>query len=496
MEEVRFVLPTRAVVRALVFEGEAPPSLKELRALAAVVLSGGPSHFGKGPTMSSQPISYQTVTTVDLTALDEDGDDVLLTCDADVVAVFASARAFGVAPRFGVPAAAEYSMDFQEMQRMSPGHTAIAVDFPSVARAQVLKMAGVGRMDPAAVWAPGIVPWAAERRGDPDLLRFLLARGADANGKGENGSTAMHIAVTKQNDEMAKILLDAGADANALDNDGQTPLLLAVNQHFATAAYGHRHGPTSTSLLRLLLARGADLNRRGASSTLLHVAVERGDEAMAAMLLDAGANASAVDAKGKAPLHVAFSVPVSGVPQVSESLVRLLLERGADANALDKDGQTPLLLAINQHFSMAAYGYGHGPTSTSLLRLLLAHAADLNRWGASSTPLHIAVEKGDEAMAVVLLDAGSNVNAVDAKWKAPLTIAVSAPNVSDSLVRQLVARGADVNARMGGKSVLALLRANASYIQRGQAVPYGGYSGPQPLQTLDEYLVSKGARVT
>jgi ankyrin repeat protein len=410
MEEVRFVLPTRAVVRALVFEGEAPPSLKELRALAAGVLSGGPSHFGKGPPTGS---SLTVTTTVDLTALDEDGDDVLLTCDADVVAVFAAARAFGVAPRFGVPAAVEYSApNMHEFNGIM--QTAIKSNQPSAARAQVLKIAGVERMDRAAVWAPGVVPWAAQRQREPAILRFLLARGADVNGKGDDGSTAMHIAVIDQNADVIKILLDAGADVNAVDSTGRTPL-------FILTLYFSSHSP-----------------------------------------------------------------PLS-------SLVRLLLDRGADVNALDKDGQTPLLLAVSQLFATAGRG---AATPSPLLRLLLASGADLNRRGASSTPLHIAVEKGDEAMAAMLLDAGANASAVDAKGRAPLHVAFSAANVSDSLVRQLVARGADVNARMGGKSVLALLRANASYMQRGQAVPYGGYSGPQPLQTLDEYLVSKGARVT
>jgi hypothetical protein len=84
--------------------------------------------------------------------------------------------------------------------------------------------------------------------GQLDRLPKLLAQGLDLNGQDSQGRTLLTAARTP---EAARWLLNHGADINAPDGDGRTPLIEAV-----------RHG--NETLVKLLLAAGADTSRRSA----------------------------------------------------------------------------------------------------------------------------------------------------------------------------------------------------------------------------------------
>ena len=62
---------------------------------------------------------------------------------------------------------------------------------------------------------------------------MLLLRGADPNAKDDAGQTALHIAVSMDNEQTVDMLVDeGGADIDARDNQGTTPLLLALDRQF------------------------------------------------------------------------------------------------------------------------------------------------------------------------------------------------------------------------------------------------------------------------
>jgi ankyrin repeat protein len=61
-----------------------------------------------------------------------------------------------------------------------------------------------------------------------ELARFLIARGANVNCRGEAGVTPLHEAAGSGQLEFAKLLLDEGANVNAKDDNGKTPLTIAL----------------------------------------------------------------------------------------------------------------------------------------------------------------------------------------------------------------------------------------------------------------------------
>ena len=73
------------------------------------------------------------------------------------------------------------------------------------------------------------VPGSKPRDDVPEILRLLLAHGADPNQRGINDYTALHMAVARGNALAVQILLDAGADPDSRTriDECETPLELA-----------------------------------------------------------------------------------------------------------------------------------------------------------------------------------------------------------------------------------------------------------------------------
>ena len=144
--------------------------------------------------------------------------------------------------------------------------------------------------------------------------------------------------------------------------------------------------------VRALVAGGADVNAaQGDGMTALHWAANRGDSAMAVVLLRAKARLSATTRiGGYTPLHVASQSGASGV-------VRALLAAKADARAVTTDGATALHLA-------AVAGV------PGTITALVAAGGDVNAtepaWG--QTPLMAAAAQGRADAVRALLKAGAD----------------------------------------------------------------------------------------
>jgi uncharacterized protein len=300
---------------------------------------------------------------------------------------------------------------------------------------------------------------AAEKM-DRAAIRTLLQRHVDVNAPQADGMTALHWATYQDDLEIVDALLRARANVNAANRYGVTPLALACTNGSAT-------------IVERLLKAGADPNATlPGGETALMTAARVGSLASVKALLVRGAIVDAKDdRRGQTPLMWAAAEGHADVVQV-------LVEVGADIHARLASGFTPLLFAVREG-------------RTEVVRVLLKAGADVNEtipsdgprrrgYGgrlppAGMTPLLLAVTNAHYELASFLLDEGAEPNATVPGYTALHAItAVRKPGVGDNdpapegsgamssidLVKKLVARGADVNARMTRRANLSNTRLN------------------------------------
>lgn len=131
----------------------------------------------------------------------------------------------------------------------------------------------------------------AARRGDVVTLQTAYANGMKADRRGVNGLSPLHVAAQFGRTEAVAVLLDMTKKVDHRDRDRQTALGHSVV---------NGHGDVAT----LLLAAGADPDRSGPNyEPPLVVAARRGDVAMVAALLEAGADVTLGDNTGRTALE-------------------------------------------------------------------------------------------------------------------------------------------------------------------------------------------------
>jgi ankyrin repeat protein len=258
--------------------------------------------------------------------------------------------------------------------------------------------------------------WAA-RADDLATVRALLAAGADVDATNRYGVTPLSLAATNGNAAVIGALLDADADPNAALLEGETVLMTAA-----------RSG--DPACVELLLEYGADPNAKeaGLGETALIWATAQNHPAVIALLIDGGAdvNARSTELKFARPRTPLTVLPRGGwtslmyaARQGAAETATALMDAGADLNATDPDGSTALVLAIiNAHYDLAAR--------------LLDRNADPN----------VPDERGMTALYA----------AID-MHTLPKLFGPAEPRTHDrleslDLIKMLLARGADPNARL------------------------------------------------
>ena len=110
-----------------------------------------------------------------------------------------------------------------------------------------------------------------------ETAKLLIQRGANPALTSTNGSTALHFAARRGNDQVAELLVHhAKVDINSKDSAHMTPLHLACVSG-------------NTDISRMLLDHGADIRAKSTElMTPLHTAVYHGSSEVAALILRAG----------------------------------------------------------------------------------------------------------------------------------------------------------------------------------------------------------------
>lgn len=251
----------------------------------------------------------------------------------------------------------------------------------------------------------------ASRYGSIHLVQLLLERGADVNAVDTKSESALSYAIMDfDNGAVAEMLIKAGADVNGQLKLGETILMRAVHLDCRMT-------------VGVLLKYGADVHKTNkAKMTALMVASREGKEDLLVSLIAAGARLEDADSKGKTALLHALEmeecdivellihndadvddqngvVPmIAAVKRGSIKMVRCLFGMGADLNARDEK-YSALMHAINHDFS-------------NIIEYLIKHGADVNfqEPKKGETPLMMAAEFEDSALAEMLIDNGADLS--------------------------------------------------------------------------------------
>lgn len=140
--------------------------------------------------------------------------------------------------------------------------------------------------------------------------------------KDVNGSTPLHLASISGSNEIIRMVLAAGAEVNAKDSTGMTPL------HWASVQ-------GDEEAVKLLLQQGADIHVTDEEGmTPLQDVVIKNNLSMARLLLDRGIEVDQPNLLGWTPLYAMLVEELNGKDR--SDMIDLLMQSGADKNLADE----------------------------------------------------------------------------------------------------------------------------------------------------------------
>jgi len=182
----------------------------------------------------------------------------------------------------------------------------------------------------------------SSENGHTEIVKILLANGADVNARDSDGLTPLMLAAQKGYTELVGTLLSKDANVNAKDKDGGTALLRA-------AVSGQ------TEIVKILLANGADVNAEYYNKTTpLWLASIQGHTEIVKILL---ANGADVNAKGVNSKGVCTTILSETAVDAHVDVARALINSGADVDQAIAclNLEVTRLSAFNDNEYIAAY---------------------------------------------------------------------------------------------------------------------------------------------
>eukprot|EP00760_Papus_ankaliazontas_P039409 PhM_4_TR9559/c0_g1_i3/m.15552 len=138
-----------------------------------------------------------------------------------------------------------------------------------------------------------IILHVAAEAGSLDIVRVLVARGANVNRKDKEGNVPLFCALRRGNTDVVAYLLDAGADPTVVNQQGNSALHLACHANLEYA-------------VRRLVRAGANVNlQNNLQQTPLHVASHRSSRVICDLLVVNGADPTVRDIRGNVPASLA-----------------------------------------------------------------------------------------------------------------------------------------------------------------------------------------------
>jgi len=220
------------------------------------------------------------------------------------------------------------------------------------------------------------------RRGSSPLsvFKYLEDLGVEMNVTTHSGTNPLHILAGRNKDmEIFNYFLEKGVDPTAVDGEGNTPLIYASSRN-------------DLEVIKLFEKKSKDINHtneEGASA--LNKAVAGNSHEVVAYLIDNGADATVVDAKGNSLMYYLANAYNPRSEADFNAKMELLQEEGVDFAATQKNKENMLLLAAKKN-------------SLPLIQKALALDINVNQADSEgNTPLQIAALRADNTKILELL---------------------------------------------------------------------------------------------
>ena len=266
------------------------------------------------------------------------------------------------------------------------------------------------------------------------VLRLLTDRQVDE--EDIEGNTLLHLAADTEHLEAIRLAIRSGASLTVKNKAGLTPPQMAARRvDSCKIMTKHTACELSTACsagdmdqVKILLCHNAGVNdETDSGETALHCASKSGHTAIAALLVDLGADVNATDLWKQSPLHAACTGK-------HLDTVRLLVQRGAEVNIPDGKNNCPLHIACENG-------------EKKMAEILLQHNADVSaRRDGGLRPLHIACENGHLEVAELLLQYYADINGSVREDRYFFTVCREAcRDGSTDLVKFLLRHNADVD---------------------------------------------------
>jgi ankyrin repeat protein len=214
-------------------------------------------------------------------------------------------------------------------------------------------------------------------------VSILADAGGDVDSQDPDGYTPLLFALINGHYDAAAALLEKGANPNLKHKSGETPLYAAVDCH--TMPVSNRPSPketdnvlTSLDVIKLLIAKGADVDAQLSRQIPYRTKLDRGDDTMLAagttpllraakaadhvvmkVLLDAGADINlSRNSSNINPLMAATGVGTKEEDSTGRhktqadiiATIKIAMKAGVDVNAADSSGRTALYGAALQGY--------------------------------------------------------------------------------------------------------------------------------------------------
>lgn len=236
----------------------------------------------------------------------------------------------------------------------------------------------------------------ATHGGHGEILKMLLANGADINAATEDGTTAVFIAAAGKIENIAVYLVDKGAIVSTLDKNRRS-----LAHH---ASYNGLN-----QLLKKVLEKGCDVNLQDIEGdSALHDAIAKGNDKGVDLLI----NLPKIDLTLRNKMD--FNPLIFAAFKENKHATEKLLQKSPDlVKTTKKDGFSALhVAAVNDHREVAL--------------ILMDKDAEINLKERNGlTPLHLACYEAYFEMVEILIENDANVNDQNKDGFTPLHVTLA-----------------------------------------------------------------------